>query len=103
NNNSYSNKIAYQKVTFYRGLELFNQEKYTEAKSYFNKSLNETQDGVFVARATFWKAETDYNLGKYQEAVIEFKEFKESACAYRNDEYKKSDYNIAYTYFNQKE
>ncbi len=103
NNNSYSNKIAYQKVTFYRGLELFNQEKYTEAKSYFNKSLNEAQDGVFVARATFWKAETDYNLGKYQEAVIGFKEFKESASASRTDEYKNVDYNLAYTYFKQKE
>ena len=66
----FDNKVAYQKVAFYRGIELYNEDNYTEAKTYFEKSLSEPRDASFTARATYWNAETDYNLNNFQDALI---------------------------------
>ena len=72
NKKSFESKVAYQKVAFYRGLELYNEGNYQDAKDLFEKSLSEQQDQTFTARATFWNAETDYNLSDYNEALIGF-------------------------------
>lgn len=99
---SFASKEAYQKVTFYRGLELYNEGNYQESKVLFNKSIKEAINETYTARATFWKAETDYNLTNYDEALIGFKQFQQSNNASQTPEYKNSDYNVAYTYFKQK-
>jgi len=99
---SFASKEAYQKVTFYRGLELYNEGNYQEAKALFNKSIKEAINETYTTRATFWKAETDYNLTNYDDALIGFKQFQQSNTATTTPEYKNSDYNIAYTYFKQK-
>jgi TolA-binding protein len=100
--NSYDNKLAYQKVAFYRGIELYNDSKYLEAESYFDRSLKESLDPVFTARATFWKAETDYNLTNYNDALVGFKQFFGSSKAADTPEIRNIDYNLGYTYFKQK-
>ncbi len=100
--NSFENKVAYQKVAFYRGLELYNEGKYLEANTLFKASLNEPRDANFTARATFWQAETDYNLTNYEAALIGFKQFEQQTQAANTPEYKNLDYNIAYAYFKLK-
>lgn len=102
NKNSFESKVAYQKVAFYRGLELFNDSKYQDAEDLFDSSLKEQQDQKYTARATFWKAETDYNLTNYDDALIGFKQFAQQSGASETVEYENLDYNIAYTYFKQK-
>lgn len=99
---SFENKVAYQKVTFYRGIEIYNEGNYSEAKKMFEKSLKEPRDAKFTARATFWKAESDYNIGNFGDALIGFKEFQQQAEAAATPEYKNLEYNLAYTYFKQK-
>lgn len=99
---SFENKVAYQKVAFYRGLELYNESNYLEAKNLFEASLKEPRDASFTARATFWKAETDYNLANYDAALISFKQFQQQSAATSTPEYKNIDYNLAYTYFKLK-
>jgi len=101
--NSIENKKAYQKVAFYRGVELYNESNYQEAKDLFNKSLAEKQDQKYTAKATFWKAETDYNLTNYDDALSGFKQFSQFAGASNLKEYKNLNYNLAYTYFKQKD
>ncbi len=100
--NSFDNKVAYQKVAFYRGLELYDEAKYLEAETMFDKSLGEPRDDLYTARATFWKAETDYNLTNYDDALVGFKQFLGSSKASETPENNNIDYNIAYTYFKQK-
>ncbi|MEZ4856297.1 MAG: tetratricopeptide repeat protein [Gelidibacter sp.] len=100
--NSFENKVAYQKVAFYRGIELYNEGNYAEAKTLFQKSIDEPRDAKFTARATFWKAETDYGLGNFDEALIGFKQFEQQAEAASTPEMTNLDYNLAYTYFKQK-
>jgi TolA-binding protein len=101
--NSFENKVAYQKVAFYRGIELFNETKYSEALDMFERSLKESRTPVFVARATFWKAETDYNLTNYNEALIGFKQFQQQDGISETSEITNLDYNLAYTYFKLKD
>ena len=101
-NRNFSSKTTYQKVAFYRGLELFNDGNYQEAIDYFDKSLKEAQDQSFTARATFWNAEADYILNKYSEAVVGFKQFEQNSASTSTPEYKHLFYNLGYAYFKQK-
>ncbi|MGJ8594183.1 MAG: tetratricopeptide repeat protein [Aquaticitalea sp.] len=99
---SFESKVAFQKVAFYRGIEIYNEGNYVEAKKMFEKSLKEPRDAKFTARATFWKAESDYNIGNYGEALIGFKQFQQQSEAQTTPEFKNLEYNLAYTYFKQK-
>ena len=100
--NSFESKVALQKVAFYRGIEIYNEGNYSEAKKMFEKSLKEPRDAKFTARATFWKAETDYNIGNFSDALIGFKQFQQQAEASTTPEFNNLEYNLAYTYFKQK-
>jgi tetratricopeptide (TPR) repeat protein len=102
-NKNFANKVAYQKVTFYRGLELYTDGNYQEALAMFTKSAAEQKDAKFTARATFWKAETEYILDNFQEALLSFKQFDNFAEAKSTPEHKNVNYNIAYAYFKLKQ
>lgn len=95
-NKKFENKLAYQKVAFLRGVELFDQNKFTDALRHFDKSLAEPRDREITARATYWKAETDYQLGKYAEALIGFKQYEQLPGAGQTPEYALKDYPLAY-------
>lgn len=99
---SFENKEAYQKVAFYRGLELYNDTKYLEAESFFDRSLEQAIDPKYTARATFWKAEADYNLTNYNDALVGFKQFEQQATSEATPEMENIDYNLAYAYFKLK-
>jgi tetratricopeptide (TPR) repeat protein len=102
NRNSFDSKVALQKVAFYRGLELYDLAKYQEAQALFNRSLSEPHEALYTARATFWKAETDYNLTNYDDALIGFKQFAGATNVSEAPEAVNLNYNIAYAYFKQK-
>lgn len=102
-NKSFANKEAYQKVTFYRGLELYTDGNYADALAMFKKSIAEPRNAKFTARATFWKGETEYVLDNFNEALLSFKQFASSAESKATPENKNINYNIAYAYFKLKE
>lgn len=102
-NKSFANKQAYQKVTFYRGIELFTDGNYQEALSMFKKSIGEQQDAKFTSRATFWKGETEFVLDNFNESLISFKQFMAFSESKNTSEFKNINYNIAYSYFKLKE
>ncbi|MFI0426083.1 MAG: tetratricopeptide repeat protein [Flavobacterium sp.] len=102
-NKSPENKLAYQKVTFYRGLELYTDGDFKGAYSLFKKSIAENKDAKFSARAIFWKGETEYNLDQFEEAKLSFLQFLNATEAATTPEYKNANYNLAYAYFKLKE
>ncbi|SHJ07280.1 tetratricopeptide repeat protein [Flavobacterium terrae] len=102
-NKSLGAKGAYQKVSFYRGIELFTDGNYKEALAIFKKSIAEQKDAKFSARGTFWKAETEYVLDDFQNALLSFKQFANYPEVKTTDEFKNIDYNIAYSHFKLKE
>ncbi|WP_134387954.1 tetratricopeptide repeat protein [Flavobacterium psychrophilum] len=102
-NKSFENKTAYQKVAFYRGLELFTDGSYKEALAIFKKSIAEQKDPKFSARGTFWKAETEYILNDFTNALLSFKQFLGYPEAKETVEFANVNYNMAYSHFKLKE
>ncbi|MEL6811759.1 MAG: tetratricopeptide repeat protein, partial [Bacteroidota bacterium] len=101
-NKSFDNKKAYQKVAFYRGVELYAEGNYTEAVTYFDKSLKEPFDPVFTARATYWKAESDYQDSNFESSLVGYKQFLQLPGASQTPEFENVRYNLGYNYFKLK-
>ena len=95
-------KQAYQKVTFFKGTEFFNNAKFYNAVQMFEKSLEYPLDEEFVVRAHFWSGEAYTTGKKYDEAIASY------SAVFRNTNedniyHLKSRYGIGYSYFNKKE
>ncbi len=91
---------AYQRVTFFRGLELFNNLAYNQAIDFFDTSLESGgKNNEINARALFWKAEALYLVGDYNNAISTYKKFNNTPGANSLGEYKNAEYNLAYSYF----
>ncbi len=102
NNKNFENKLAYQKVAFYRGIELYNEGAYTEAIAMLDKSLKEPRDAIFTARATYWKAESDFLLTNFENALLGYKQFAQLPSASQTPEWENSKYSLAYNQFKLK-
>jgi len=102
-NSSFASKATYQKVAFYRGVELFIETDYASAHALFAKSLNNAPDELFKARARYWKAESQYMLNAFEEALADYLQFKNYPAASRTEEANALDYSLAYTYFKLKD
>ncbi|MBN2637445.1 MAG: tetratricopeptide repeat protein [Prolixibacteraceae bacterium] len=91
---------AYQRVTFNRGLELFNNLAYNEAIRFFNLSIeNGSYDRQINARSLFWKGEALYRIGDYNNAINSFSQFLTTAGASTVSEFNTAEYNLGYAYF----
>ena len=91
---------AYQRVTFYRGLELFNNLAYSQAIDFFNMSLDHgNHSRELKARALYWKAEALYRLGDYNSSVSAYTEFLRTPGAFSLSEFRDAEYNLGYAYF----
>ncbi|MCK9641510.1 MAG: tetratricopeptide repeat protein [Prolixibacteraceae bacterium] len=97
-------KKAYQRVTLYRGMELFRDLNFAGALKLLDKSLEYGSSNTsFKAQAQYWRAETLFRLGKSDEAFIEYKKFQAIPGIQKLKEYPLSFYNIGYQYFNKQE
>lgn len=91
---------AYQRVTYYRGLELFNNLAYNQSIEYFDLSLeNGSQDRSLASLSQYWKAEALYRVGDYNNAVNSYTRFLSLSGSSTLPEYKNAEYNLAYSYF----
>ncbi len=98
---------SYQKVAFYRGVELFNQGVFQEAVRFFDKSLTQSIDKNISAMAYFWKGESLYRLGSLKPAVAEFQKFVRGFPVTNGLEPENSmiaaNYALGYCYFKQQD
>lgn len=98
--NSDEMKEAYQKISYYRGIEQFNNLEFSQAVQLFNMSLKYgNHNELLKAKAQFWKGEAYYRMKLYQEALISYNDFRNSPVAYSIKEFDQLDYNVGYTYF----
>ncbi len=91
--------IAYQKVTYYRGLEFYNERAFENSISMFMRSEKTPIDPDMAALATYWKAEAMYEVRKYREAVENFSRFLRLPAARNTDVYNYANYGLAYAAF----
>ncbi|WP_443938284.1 tetratricopeptide repeat protein [Pedobacter sp. MW01-1-1] len=90
---------AYQKVTYFRGLEFYNERAFPNALSMFLRSEKTPEDPEISALATYWKAESMYELRKYDEAVKTFEKFLKMPDADKTGVYNFANYALAYAAF----
>ncbi|MGX1929691.1 tetratricopeptide repeat protein [Flagellimonas sp. 2504JD4-2] len=102
-NKGYASKETYQKVAFYRGVELFIEGEYEPALERFSKSLKSAENPTFEARAQYWKAESAYRLNRFEEALEDFGKFQRNPAAKNLPLYQNLDYNLGYCYFKLKD
>lgn len=95
---SIANENIAKEVSLYRGIQLFNEDKLLEAKSFF-KTATASQNSLVNNKATFWLAETEYLLGNYKNALTNFLLITDTSL----EDTKRLEYHIAYAYFKQKE
>jgi TolA-binding protein len=95
---------AYQRVSYYRGLEFFNNLAYSDAITCFDKSLDNSEfNPAITAQATYWKAESNYRLGNYQAAINGYERFAQLPAAKSTPEYAGYNYNLGYACFKLKD
>ncbi len=95
---------AYQRVAFYRGLELFKNLEFEASVDMFDKSLKyEKYNRPIRARAIYWRGEASYRLGYYDKAKSDYELFMAIPKSTLLDEYNLLRYNLGYTYFNLKD
>ena len=90
---------AYQKVTYYRGLEYYNERAFENSISMFMRSEAHRYDEEIYALAIYWKAEAMYEVRKFKEAVPNFHKFLQLPAARKTDVYSYANYALAYAAF----
>ena len=94
---------AYQKISYYRGLEYFNNLEYDKAIDMFNAAIkNDFYDKNITALSYFWRGDAKYRLDKFEEAIDDYKVFVTSTGAIGKEEYPLAHYNLGYAYFKLK-
>jgi TolA-binding protein len=92
-------KAAYQKVTYFRGLEYYNERAFPNALSMFLRSGNFPEDAEIYALSIYWKGEASYELRKFGEAVSTFEKFLDMDGASKTDVYNYANYALGYAAF----
>jgi TolA-binding protein len=94
---------AYQRIAFFRGLELHNNLQFDDAIVMLDKSLEFSMyDKFLTTRAYYWKGESYYRLQTYSEAIRLYNQFLAAPEASGTPEYKMAYYNLGYCQFNLK-
>jgi tetratricopeptide (TPR) repeat protein len=93
---------AYQRVAFFRGLELFLNMEIENSIDMFDKSLKYGKySRPLRARATYWRGEAYYRLGQYDKAIEDYQDFIGIPGSASLEEYNLIRYNLGYSFFNK--
>lgn len=94
---------AYQKISYYCGLELFNEKDMDAAVEMLKKASKENTDKAISASALYWIAEAYYRQGKFDAAAAQYNKFLTSQGAIGLPLFTTANYNLGYCYFKQKD
>ena len=93
-------ELTYE-VSYYRGIQLFNENKLQESLPYLLDGIKSSEN-VIKAKSQYWNGEANYRLGNFQVALDRFLEFRTNPTASDTEEYPFIDYNIGYSHFKLK-
>ena len=98
-NKSQSAMAAYQKVTYFRGLEFYNERAFENGIGIFLRSLRHPVDPKVQALTMYWMAEAMYEVRKYKESVETFEKFLALPNADETNLTNYANYALAYAAF----
>ncbi len=94
---------AYQRVSFYRGAELFNNNDLREAISHFEKTQRYNDSPTMYSASLFWNGEAFYRLGNYDNAISMLERFLSAQGARSLDYYSQAHYSLGYSHFKKEQ
>ena len=98
---TFEQKQVYQRMAFFRGVELFNQDDKRKAIKLFNQSLTYTSLPEYKALCYYWKGEAHHALGEFSQAVKQFEKFLYTSGSFRLEEYANVYYSLGYAQYQQ--
>ena len=99
---SKENTAFSQEISLYRGIQLFNQNKYKQALPLF-KSAKKSKTTEILQKAQFWEAETSYRLEDYTTSLVGFVNLKNLLKSKKTTNFILIDYTMGYSYFKLKQ
>ncbi len=90
---------VYQRVTYFRGLEFYNERAFENSISMFMRSIRNPIDPEIEALATYWLAEAGFEVRKYGESVANFEKFLGMPAAKNTDVFNFANYALGYSAF----
>lgn len=101
-NKSKQNQELTYDVSYYRGVQLFNENKLEETLAFFNVG-SKSSDVSIKAQSYYWQGEANYRLGNFEDALTNYNSFKSLNAASKLNEFQLIDYQIGYTHFKLKD
>lgn len=98
NRNREANEV-YQKVTYFRGLEFYNERAFQNAISAFMRSNKYPEDDEIHSLSTYWLAEAMYEVRKFGESVQTFEKFMSLSSSKQTEVFNYAHYALAYAAF----
>lgn len=95
-------KTAYQKIAYYRGVELYNDRDYKGAIELFGKSLQYNSDKIIAAQNLYLTAESYYQIASWSLAIEYYNKFSSSPGASQSPGYLYVNYNLGYCFYKQR-
>lgn len=100
-NKSKQNQELTYEVSYYRGIQLFNENRLQDALPYLLEGIKSPENAI-KAKSQYWSGEANYRLENFQEALDRFLDFRVNPTATDTEEYAYIDYNIGYSHFKLK-
>lgn len=95
---------AYQRISFFRGLELFTNLRFNDAIISLDKSLRYGEfDQIIRARTLYWLAESYFRQGDISTAEEFYHLFLSDDIATQTPEYKMLNYSLGYLSFSKRD
>ncbi len=89
-------RAIYQRVTYYRGLQFYNERAFENGISMLMRSVASKGDLEIEALATYWLAEAMFEVRKFGEAVQQFEKFLTLPAAPNTEVFNYANYAIGY-------
>ncbi len=94
---------SYQRIAFFRALELFNEKNYDESLRLLQEAQGISSNPSLKALSSYWIGEIYYRKGEWNKALEAYKKFSTSAAARSTDVFYETYYNMGYAYFKLKD
>lgn len=92
-------RTAFQRIAYYRGVELFNNGDFRGAITHFEKSRRYPEVRQIAAQCLYWQAEAHYRLEQYDQAISTHEAFLLSPGAFSLPQYNRANYSLGYAHF----
>jgi tetratricopeptide (TPR) repeat protein len=96
-------KKVYQRITYLKGEQMYNDRNYKSAKEHFNKALKFKEDALLTAQSYFWLGEIAFHFNDANGAINSFNRMLNISAAKNSKYYANGYYSLGYAYYTKKE